>query len=131
MLLPISHERLEYSSSDQFRNAWAIIGDGNVQLRSSTTNMDRDRSFIPKSLLCILDDIRKTTSQAHLIQRQLAGLINPDNESYLLFRIWLSTSSSNSSSIRLTEVERGRKFTFPRANPRSSSLISTIRNADA
>src|SRR5580700_4335320 len=83
MLLTIGHERLEYSTSDQFRNTWSIIGDGNVQLRSSITNMDRDRSFIPKSLLCILNDIRKTTSQARLVQRQLAGLINPDNESYL------------------------------------------------
>src|SRR5271165_4032343 len=83
MLLSISHERLEYSTSDQFRNAWSIIGDGNVQLRSSITNVDRDRSFIPKSLLCILDDIRKRTSQAHLIQCQLPDLIDPDNESYL------------------------------------------------
>ncbi len=45
--------------------------------------MDCDRSFISKCLLCILNDIRKTTSQTRLVQRQWSVFLNPDHESYL------------------------------------------------
>src|SRR6476659_10150103 len=82
MLFPKRHKRLKNSVSDQWRNARPIIGDRNVQFRSSVMKFDRNRSFLPKGFLRVLDNIRQTTSQTRLIQGKLTGFFDSENEFY-------------------------------------------------